>query len=194
MDQLSPPDIQKLLGKWDRLPYLVSVPGETRSNKPDGTIRCADFFTEAANLTLKAHVIVGNPPWGPVKKNIPTTAAEAWCADRKLKHPNREKSIPFVWKAPTHLEDGGKVCFVLPHGTLFNHKRYSYSISGVRYSEPMRWIESLILTDYQFFSVRGITSAASSFGIAKRSRQIALTSIDYLGAEDRPGLSRRRKS
>jgi hypothetical protein len=30
-------------------------------------------------------------------------------------------AVGFVWKAPHHLEDGGKVCFVLPHGTLFNH-------------------------------------------------------------------------
>ena len=122
LDQLSPPDIQKLLGKWDRLPYLVSVPGETESNQPGGTIRCADFFTEAAQLPQKVHIIVGNPPWGPVK-NIQTTVAETWCASRKFEHPNREKAIPFVWKAPTHLEDGGKVCFVLPHGMLFNHKK-----------------------------------------------------------------------
>ncbi|MCD6298877.1 MAG: N-6 DNA methylase, partial [Deltaproteobacteria bacterium] len=117
LDQLTPPDIQKLLGKWDRLPSLVSVPGETSTNPLIGTICCSDFFTEAATLPLKAHVIVGNPPWGPVKKNAPPTAAENWCAHHKVEHPNREKSIPFIWKAPTHLEDGGKVCFVLPHGT-----------------------------------------------------------------------------
>ncbi len=50
LDQLSPPDIQKLLGKWDRLPYLISVPGETSTNASVGTIRCADFFTEAADF------------------------------------------------------------------------------------------------------------------------------------------------
>ena len=149
LDQLSPPDIQKLLGKWDRLPYLVSVPGETRAN-PGGTIRCADFFTEAANLTLKAQVIVGNPPWGPVKKNIPATAAESWCADRNLKHPNREKSIPFIWKASEHLDNGGKVCFVLPHGTLFNHND-----TAIRFQESLfrtHAVDRVInLTDYQFF-------------------------------------------
>ena len=123
LDQLSPPDIRKLLGKWDRLPHLVSIPGGTSEIPSPGTIRCADFFTEAATFPQKAHVIIGNPPWGPVKKNIPTTEAEAWFAgrNRKFAHPNREKSIPFIWKAPTHLEDGGKICFVLPHGTLFNH-------------------------------------------------------------------------
>lgn len=134
LDQLSPPDIQKLLGKWDRLPYLVSIPGETAGNTLTGTIRCADFFTEAATLPTKAHVIVGNPPWGPVKKNAPITVAESWCADprRKLALPNREKSTPFIWKAPVHLEDGGKVCFVLPHGTLFNH-----SDTAIRFQQSL---------------------------------------------------------
>ncbi len=67
LDQLSPPDIQKLLGKWN-LPHLVSIPGETTTNLPVGTIRWADFFTEAAALPIKAHVIVGNPPWGSAKE------------------------------------------------------------------------------------------------------------------------------
>lgn len=119
LDQLSPPDIQKLLGKWDRLPYLVSVPGETRPNQPGGTIRCADFFTEAADLPQKAHIIVGNPPWGSSKDR--KTPAVCWCAERSLPHPDRQMATAFIWKAPSHLEDGGKVCFVLPHGTLFNH-------------------------------------------------------------------------
>lgn len=178
LDQLSPPDIQKLLGKWDRLPYLVSVPGETRSNKPDGTIRCADFFTEAANLTLKAHVIVGNPPWGPVKKNIPTTAAEAWCADRKLKHPNREKSIPFVWKAPTHLEDGGKVCFVLPHGTLFNHND-----TAIRFQESLfrtHAVDRVVnLTDYQFFLFEESQAPALVIRYRKEKPADSAHLIDY---------------
>ena len=152
LDQLSPPDIRKLLGKWDRLPYLVFDPDETSTHPSIGTIRRADFFTEAATLPLKAHIIVGNPPWGPVKKNISTTAGETWCADphRKFKHPNREKSIPFIWKAPTHLEDGGKVCFVLPHGTLFNHNDTAilFQQSLFRTHAVDRVVN---LTDFQFF-------------------------------------------
>jgi hypothetical protein len=152
LDQLSPPDIRKLLGKWDRLPFLVSVPGETTADSPAGTILHSNFFTEAATLPMKAHVIVGNPPWGPVKKNIPTTTAETWCADphRKFKHPNREKSIPFIWKAPTHLDDGGKVCFVLPHGTLFNHNNTAISFQQSLFRSHA--VDRVVnLTDYQFF-------------------------------------------
>jgi hypothetical protein len=150
LDQLKPPDIQKLLGKWDRLPYLVSGPGETNTNQTVGTIRCADFFKETKELHQKAHIIVGNPPWGPVKKNAPSTAAENWCARNHLEHPNREKSIPFIWKSPTYLEDGGKVCFVLPHGTLFNHNE-----TAIRFQQAVfrsHAVDRVVnLTDYQFF-------------------------------------------
>jgi hypothetical protein len=180
LDQLSPPDIQKLLGKWNRLPYLVSVPGETSSNPPVATIRCASFFTEAATFSLKAHVIVGNPPWGPVKKNIPTTDAETWCADphRKFEHPNREKSIPFIWKAPTHLEDGGKVCFVLPHGTLFNHND-----TAIRFQQSLfrtHAVDRVVnLTDYQFFLFEESKAPALVIRYRKEKPTDSAQLIDY---------------
>lgn len=178
LDQLSPPDIQKLLGKWDRLPYLISVPGETESNQPGGTIRCADFFTEAVNFPLKDHVIVGNPPWGPVKKNIPATAAEIWCADRDLEHPNREKSIPFIWKAPTHLADRGKVCFILPHGTLFNHNN-----TAIRFQKSLfraNAVDRVInLTDYQFFLFEESQAPALVIRYSKEKPVDSAHRIDY---------------
>lgn len=120
LDQLAPPDIQKLLGKWERLPYLVSTPGEIEAgHEAAGTIYCADFFTENAALPYKVDIIVGNPPWGSSKvRNAPSAQ---WCIERKLPHPDRQMAIAFIWKAPDHLEDDGKICFVMPHGMLFNH-------------------------------------------------------------------------
>jgi len=178
LDQLSPPDIQKLLGRWDRLPYLVSVPGETTTNASAGTILCANFFTEAVTLPQKAHVIVGNPPWGPVKRKIPTTVAETWCADRKFEHPNREKSIPFIWKAPTHLEDGGKVCFVLPHGTLFNHND-----TAIRFQQSLfhtHAVDRVVnLTDYQFFLFEKSRAPAVVIRYRKEKPTDSAHLIDY---------------
>ncbi len=148
LDQLSPPDIQKLLGRWDRLPYLVSVPGEIQGKAHAGTIRCADFFTDAADRPEKFNCVVGNPPWGSEKdKHSP---AVRWCADRNLPHPDRQMATAFVWKAPTLLADGGKVCFVLPHGTLFNH-----SGTAIRFQQELirsHAVDRVVnLTDYQFF-------------------------------------------
>ncbi len=148
LDQLSPPDIQKLLGRWNRLPFLVSIPGETTANPPAGTIRCADFFTEAVTLPQKVPVIVGNPPWGSAKDR--NTPAVRWCAERTLPHPNRQMATAFTWKAPSHLEDDGKVCFVLPHGTLFNHND-----TAIRFQQSLfrtHAVDRVVnLTDYQFF-------------------------------------------
>ncbi len=150
LDQLSPPDIHKLLGKWDRLPNLVSIPGEMRADSYGGTIRNADFFTDAAEITQKVHIIIGNPPWGPVKKSVPPTKAENWCAEQQLEIPNREKSVPFIWKAPRHLATSGKVCFVLPHGILFNHND-----TAVNFQQSLfrtHTVDRIVnLTDYQFF-------------------------------------------
>lgn len=148
LDQLSPPDIQKLLGKWDRLPFLVSVPGETTANPSTGTILHADFFTEAMTLPHKAHIIVGNPPWGRTKD--PNKPVVRWCAQRGLPHPDRQMATAFIWKAPSHVEDDGKVCFVLPHGTLFNHNN-----TAIRFQQSLfrtHAVERVVnLTDYQFF-------------------------------------------
>lgn len=147
LDQLSPPDIQRLLGEWNRLPHLVVVPGETSTNPAEGTIRCADFFTEAATLPHNVDIIVGNPPWGSAKESSP---AARWCNERDLPHPDRQMATAFIWKATSHLEDGGKVCFVLPHGTLFNHNK-----TAIRFQKS--WFRShavdrvVNLTDFQFF-------------------------------------------
>jgi hypothetical protein len=149
LDQLSPPDIQKLLGKWDRLPALV-FDSEQPSLESAGTIRRADFFTDDAALSQKANVIVGNPPWGPVKNKVPPTPAEVWCAQRSLPVPNREKSIPFVWKAPSQMMDGGKVCLILPHGVIFNHSDEALRFQAAFFRTHA--VERIInLTDYQRF-------------------------------------------
>jgi hypothetical protein len=148
LDQLSPPGIRQFFGKLGKLPYLISAPGETSTTPPGETIRCADFFTEAAQLPQTAHIIVGNPPWGSAKDR--NTPAVRWCAERNLQHPDRQMATAFIWKAPTHLEDGGKVCFVLPHGTLFNHND-----TAVRFQQSLFRFYAVDrvanLTDYQRF-------------------------------------------
>jgi hypothetical protein len=132
LDQLSPPDIRKLLGKWDRLPPLV-FDAEQPNSESACTIRRADFFSDIG-VSEDIDVIVGNPPWGPVKSGTPSTPAELWCVDpqRNCIVPNREKSVPFIWKAPAHLTNVGKACFVLPHGILFNH-----SDTAIRFQQAL---------------------------------------------------------
>ncbi|HUY92692.1 MAG TPA: N-6 DNA methylase [Pirellulales bacterium] len=176
LDQLSPPGIRQFFGKLGKLPYLISAPGETSTTPPGDTIRCADFFTEAANLPPKAHVIVGNPPWGSAKDR--NTPAVRWCAERHLPHPDRQMATAFIWKAPTHLEDGGKVCFVLPHGTLFNHND-----TAIRFQQSLfrsHAVDRVVnLTDYQFFLFEESRAPALVLRYCKEKPADSAHLIDY---------------
>jgi hypothetical protein len=148
LDQLRPPDIRELQRKGKVLPRLLYSPDQPDVENQGGTIRCADFFTPQADIPEKVHFVVGNPPWASVKsRNAP---AARWCEERSLPFPDRQLATAFVWKAPSHLEEGGKACFVLPHGTLFNH-------SPVAIDFQQEWFRRhavervLNLADYQRF-------------------------------------------
>lgn len=144
LDQLSPPDIRRVLKKVKVLPRLVAFGAEDG----DGTILCADFFAGEVSLARKADYVIGNPPWAKVKDAAAPVAK--WCAERKLPFPGKQIAAAFVWKAPEHMADGGSTCFVLPHGLLFNH-----TDSAVAFQS--RWFRShavdriLNLCDFQRF-------------------------------------------
>lgn len=143
LDYLSPPDIRRVLKKVKVLPRLVRDAGSSI-----GTIRCADYFTADADLAENVHFVVGNPPWASVKE--PDSPAARWCSAHKFVFPGRQIAAGFVWKAPGSLEAGGKVCFVLPHGLLFNHNKTALDF----HREWLRRhrIELIInLADYQYF-------------------------------------------
>jgi hypothetical protein len=176
LDQLSPPGIRQFFGKLGKLPYLISAPGETSTNPPGETIRCADFFTEAAVIPQKANIIVGNPPWGSAKDR--NTPAVRWCAERSLPHPDRQMATAFIWKAPSHLEDSGRVCFVLPHGTLFNHND-----TAIRFQQSLfrtHAVDRVVnLTDYQFFLFEESRAPALVIRYGKEKPADSAHLIDY---------------
>ena len=120
LDKLLPPDIHELQRKGNALPRLVYAPNEAKPESRGGTIRCADFFTEQEKLPMNVDYVVGNPPWGNSKKTNVTAAR--WCAERNLPFPNGQIATGFIWKAAHHTKEDGTICFVLPHGTLFNHR------------------------------------------------------------------------
>lgn len=143
LDQLSPPDIRRVLKKIKILPPLVAE--ETGGGE---TIRCADFFELPEEDATRYDLVVGNPPW---KSETDTKSpAVVWCAERGLPHPDRQAATAFAWKAPRHLTDDGRVCFVLPHGILFNHGPTALDLQ-------QRWLSAhqvevvLNLADFQRF-------------------------------------------
>lgn len=112
LDQLTPPDIRRVLRKMKVLPKLVA-------NAPGTPIHCGDFFSDTGDQPQGIHLVVGNPPWATATSR--TAPVAKWCVAQTVPFPGRQMATAFVWKAPVHLDPIGKVCFVLPHGILFNH-------------------------------------------------------------------------
>jgi len=124
LDQLTPRDIQELQKIGRALPRLViqELNGAISSN---GNVLCRDFFDNVDGFTkLKgtfedADLVVGNPPWGSIATE--KKPAGQWCAKHQKLLPDKQIATAFVWKAGEHVSADGRICFVLPHGTLFNH-------------------------------------------------------------------------
>ena len=183
LDQLSPRDIQELQRNGPSLPRLVDEGREdthvawTRSRR---NIVCADFF--AANLPVPENVdvVVGNPPWRNVTKEAP---AAHWCKDHSRVMPARQIATAFVWKAVEHARAESAVCFVLPHGTLFNHGRKALEFQKAWFEEH-RVERILNLTDLRFFLFRDAKHPA----IVVRYRNV----LPDKGSRARSSTGRRR--
>ncbi|MCA9091179.1 MAG: N-6 DNA methylase [Planctomycetaceae bacterium] len=129
LDQLTPPDIQALQAKGRALPRLVRHP----ESSEEGNIWNYDFFREDIAFPNDVDVVIGNPPWGSFA--TASTPAGKWCAARERIVPDKQIATCFVWKATEHVSDDGEICFVLPHGVLFNH-----GTQAIRFQRS--WFES----------------------------------------------------
>lgn len=148
LDQLTPRDIQALQTKGRALPRLVVRIDQSEAVTSGGTIFCGDFFTASAPYPMDTDLVVGNPPWGSIA--VDGTVAAEWCNQRQHVIPDKQVAAAFMWKAAHHVSESGRICFVLPHGVLFNHSRsaLSFQKSFVR-SRAMDRV--LNLTDFQSF-------------------------------------------
>jgi hypothetical protein len=128
LDQLTPPDIQALQAKGRALPRLV-----WQDDSQEGNIWHADFFEEEVAFPQGVDVVIGNPPWGSIA--LASTPAGQWCIANNRPVPDKQIAACFIWKASEHTSETGEVCFVLPHGVLFNHGE-----QAVQFQRS--WIES----------------------------------------------------
>ena len=119
LDQLSPRDIQELQEKGQVLPRLIAPISPSASIGGEGNIWCSDFFSKDAPYPTEVNLVVGNPPWGSTATD--KTPAGRWCAAHEKPLPDKQIAAAFVWKAVEQVATEGRVCFVLPHGVLFNH-------------------------------------------------------------------------
>jgi type I restriction-modification system DNA methylase subunit len=149
LDQLSPSDIQSLQAKGHALPRLVIAKDEESAPMSEiGNIRQVDFFDASEQLPKDVSLVIGNPPWGSKAKD--DTPAGRWCVTHSRPLPNKQIAAAFIWKATEHVAESGRICFVLPHGVLFNH-----STTAIPFQKA--WVQShaidrvLNLADFQRF-------------------------------------------
>jgi N-6 DNA methylase len=115
LDQLTPRDIKELQAKGRALPHLIA----SSSQNASWNIKCVDFFAKGQDIPANYSLVIGNPPWGSTATE--KTHAGQWCAEKQKPLPDKQIAAAFVWKAAEHVSKEGHICFVLPHGTLFNH-------------------------------------------------------------------------
>ena len=100
LEQVSPPDIKKLIKKGKILPELWGK-----------TLVKQDFF--AVDTTQNQYdVIVGNPPWA---SNLGVDRKSTqWCETHDYPMPNKEDAWAFTWKSLCHLKANGMTSFLVP--------------------------------------------------------------------------------
>lgn len=123
LNQLSPSDIQRLQKRRGALPRLVLDPehedGVTEHLASPSNVHCVDFFRDRWDFPVCADLVIGNPPWSSIAHD--GTPPSEWCANNEKLLPDKQIAVAFIWKAAQHTSEHGRVCFVLPHGTLLNH-------------------------------------------------------------------------
>jgi hypothetical protein len=180
LDQLSPRNIQELRQKGHKLPRLVHDSESRRRGKIEGNIWRADFFAEKANYLANADLIVGNPPWGSTA--VQDTPAAKWCTDpeRLCPIPDKQISAAFVWKAAYHVADGGRICLVLPHGTIFNHSATALEFQRTLFKRHS--VDRVLnLVDYQFFLFEEAHHPAIVVSYRKKAPDNRQHPIEYWG-------------
>ena len=179
LDQLSPRDIQEIQRKGQALPRLVtnSTAHSTKDTpSPFGNIQCADFFLEAPGFSNTFDLVIGNPPWGSLASD--TTLAGQWCANNQKPVPDKQVSAAFVWKATNHISAKGSICFVLPHGALFNHS--STAIKFQKAWASLHRIDRVLnLTDLRFFMFREAIHPAIVVRYRKEPPDVHSSRIEY---------------
>lgn len=149
LDQLSPRDIQDLQARGAALPRLVRTPTHDDHASLNGSvIHCDDFFREGASFPSGVDVVVGNPPWGSIAG--PNSSAARWCQRQNRAIPDSQIATAFMWKGVAHAAENGHVCFVLPHGVLFNHSKSALAFQR-SFVQAVSVSLVLNLTDYQAF-------------------------------------------
>lgn len=176
LEQVSPPDIRKLIKKGKILPDLWGV-----------TLIEQDFFAVDADKA-QYDVIVGNPPWtsrrGSERKSI------QWCKDNNYPMPSNEEAWAFTWKALSHLKGSGLASFLVPAmGFLHNPKSFQARSQLVGNAKVSRIIN---FSDMRFQLFGGATSPTALIMFGENVNDTKFYNIDYWSPKANLNLQTKR--
>ena len=169
LEQVTPPDIRRLMGAGKLLPRLLG-----------NSLRSQDFFGTDTNLQYD--VVLGNPPW-----RVGDAAAAKWCAESGLPAPKKQAAWGFVWKGLRHLKEGGRMALLLPAmGFLHNHSKIALEARRRLFRE----IRVRRILDYadlrrQLF---GTASQPAALFVLEQGQPTARYQFDYWVPKAGPGL------
>jgi hypothetical protein len=104
---------------------------------------------------------------------------EQWCEQENHTIAQRQLACGFVWKAPQHLRDKGRICFLLPAGVLFNHQDKALDFQKEWVSTYT--LEQVInLADMRFYLFDGAIRPALIVRYRKEKPDRKTSSIDYI--------------
>lgn len=121
LDHLDPRDIEDLRKNGQVLPDLLLQQDAQPNDDQPRTILCRNFFRDDVPFGSRTFdLIVGNPPWVG-RGNTTDDHFDRWCAAHpEYPVPQKQVANAFMWKAPFHLADAGRACFLLPANVLLN--------------------------------------------------------------------------
>lgn len=176
LDQLSPRDIRELQQRGHKLPRLVHDPEATSGERIEGNIWCDDFFADNTGYPVDVNLVVGNPPWGSTA--VEGTPAAKWCEHHQYPVPDKQVSAAFVWKAAHHVADSGRICLVLPQGTIFNHSTTALEFQRTFFKRHA--VDHVLnLVDYQYFLFEEARQPAIVLTYRKNAPESRRHTIEY---------------
>ena len=168
LEEVSPPDIRRLMKRGRILPVLW---GEN--------LRHRDFFEKHAH-DVQADVVIGNPPWSsrPGADGEDRSSVK-WCDAERVLMPGKEDAWAFVWKSLRHLRDGGIVAFLLPAmAFLHNHAKNAVAARG-RLVRDVRILRIVNFADLRFQLFEGAVRPAALFIFRHSDREVPAYRFEY---------------
>ena len=168
LEEVSPPDIRRLIRRGRRLPALWGK-----------NLRRRDFFKIQAD-EVQADVLIGNPPWlSRSGEDGEDRSSVKWCHDERLLIPGKEEAWAFVWKSLRHLREGGIVAFLLPAmAFLHNHAKNAVAARN-RLLRDVRILRIINFADLRFQLFEGAVRPAALIIFGPSDRKAPAYRFEY---------------